>query len=296
MAKNRNLHSAKSAKKNEFYTQLRDIENELRHYKDHFQGKVVYCNCDDPRVSNFFTFFSKQFEFYGLKKLIATCYKNQQPDLFSSHDSEQAVYLEYYGDQDGNHRPDLDEIAVKHLQGDGDFGSPECVELLKEADIVVTNPPFSLFRKYIAQLIEYDKKFLVVGNPNAITYKEIFPLIKSNKLWTGHKSMGTDMLFDVPIDFAKELVSTKKEGSGYKIVDGVIKGRTQAIWFTNLPHSKRNEELILYKNYSPEEYPHYDNYDAIEVSKVKDIPKNWGGGKWVFLSPFWTSTTPSSLR
>ena len=278
MAQNLSLHAAKRGKKDEFYTQLRDIENELRHYRHHFKDKVVYCNCDDPRVSNFFDFFSKQFEFYGLKKLIATCYKNQQPDLFSSHDSERAVYLEYLGDQDGNRRPDPHEIAVNILQGDGDFRSPECIELLKQADIVVTNPPFSLFREYVAQLMEYDKKFLIIGNQNAITYKEIFPLIKENKIWLGYGTGGRDMLFDVPDDYARELVDTKKEGSAFRIVDGIVKGRLgNACWFTNLPHKKRNEELILYKTYSPEEYPHYDNYDAIEVSKTKDIPEDWDG-------------------
>ncbi len=278
MSKNQNLHSAKRGKNDEFYTQLSDIENELRHYKDHFHDKVVYCNCDDPRVSNFFTFFSKQFEWYGLKKLITTCYKNQQPDLFSSHDSEQAVYLEYNGDQDGNRRPDPHEIEVKPLQGDGDFRSPECIELLKQSDIVVTNPPFSLFREYVAQLIEYDKKFLILGNQNAITYKEIFPLIKENRMWLGYGTGGRDMLFDVPEEYAHELVETKKEGSAYRIVDGIVKGRLgNACWFTNLHHKKRNEELILYKKYSPEQYPHYDNYDAIEVSKTMEIPEDWKG-------------------
>ena len=282
MAQNPNLHAAKRAKKDEFYTQLSDIENELAHYRAHFRDKVVYCNCDDPRVSNFFTFFSKQFEFYGLRKLITTCYKNQQPDLFSQHDSERAVYLEYAGDQDGNRRPDPHEIAVTPLRGDGDFRSSECIELLKEADIVVTNPPFSLFREYVAQLMEYDKKFLIIGSMNAVTYKEIFPLIKENRVWLGYGLSGQDMLFDVPKDYAQELVATKKEGSAYRIVYGVVKGRLgNACWFTNLPHKKRNEELILYKNYSPEEYPHYDNYDAIEVSKTKEIPQNWGGAMGV---------------
>jgi len=277
ISQNLNLHSAKRSKKDEFYTQLSDIENELRHYKHHFKDQVVYCNCDDPRVSNFFEFFSKQFEFYEPKKLITTCYKNQQTDLFSPHDSERAVYLEYEGDQDGNRRPDPHEITVRHLQGDGDFRSQECIELLKKADIVVTNPPFSLFREYVAQLIEYDKKFLILGNKNAITYKEIFPLIRENRLWVGVTPMSKDLLFNVPEDHARELVKTKKEGSSYRIVDGVVKGRSQSIWFTNLPHQKRNEELILYRKYSSEQYPHYDNYDAIEVSKTKDIPKDWSG-------------------
>ena len=272
------LHGAKRAKKDEFYTRLRDIEYELRHYIAHFLGQVVYCNCDDPRVSNFFDFFSKQFEWYGLKKLIATCYKNQQPDLFSQHDSEKAVYLEYYGDQDGNCRPDPHEIHVKPLKGDGDFRSAECIELLKEADIVVTNPPFSLFREYVAQLMEYDKKFLITGSMNAITYKEIFPLIMQNKIWLGYGTSGRDMLFDVPDEYAKELLETKKEGSAYRIVDGIVKGRLgNACWFTNLPHKKRNDKMILYKRYTPEEFPHYDNYDAIEVSKTKHIPVDYTG-------------------
>ena len=272
------LAQAKRAKQDEFYTQLDDIGNEVRHYRKHFKDKMVYCNCDDPRVSNFFDFFSKQFEFYGLKKLVTTCYKNQQPDLFSRHDSERAVYLEYHGDLDGNRRPDPDEIAVKHLQGDGDFRSAECIELLKEVDIVVTNPPFSLFREYIAQLMEYDKKFLIIGNQNAITYKEIFPLIRENRIWLGIEPGGKDMLFDVTQEYAEYLVENKKEGSAYRIVDGAVKGRLgNACWFTNLSHKKRNEEFILRKKYSQEEYPHYDNYNAIEVSKTKDIPVDWPG-------------------
>ena len=164
--KNSNLHSAKKEKNDEFYTQLSDIENELRHYKHHFKDKVVYCNCDDPRMSNFFHYFSYNFEHLGLKRLIATCYKNQDVDLFSQNDSEEAVYLIYEGDKNGDNVPSKDEIEVKPLKGDGDFRSDECIELLKQADIVVTNPPFSLFREYVAQLIEYDKKFLIIGNQN----------------------------------------------------------------------------------------------------------------------------------
>ena len=256
---------------------------------------MAYCNCDDPRVSKFFEFFSKQFEWYRLKKLIATCYKNQQPDLFSQHDSEKAVYLEYYGDQDGNCRPDPHEIHVKPLKGDGDFRSAECIELLKEADIVVTNPPFSLFREYVAQLMEYDKKFLIIGNMNAITYKEIFPLIMQNKIWLGYGTSGQNMLFDAPDEFAKELVETKKEGSAYRMVDGIFKGRLgNAYWFTNLPHPKHNDELIIYKRYTPKEYPHYDNYVAIEVSKTLHIPVIIQG-LWGFLFP-WTNITLISLR
>ena len=270
--KNTNLRAAKRGKKDEFYTQLVDIQNEVRHYRHHFKDKVVYCNCDDPRISNFFDFFSKQFEFYGLKKLIATCYKNQQPDLFSSHDSEQAIYLEYEGDQDGNRRPDPDEIEIKPMQGDGDFRSSECIELLKQADIVVTNPPFSLFRDYVAQLMEYDKKFLIIGNMNAVTYKEVFPFFMENRMWYGPSISSGDREFGVPDDYPLRAASSRVDQDGKKYIR--VKG---VRWFTNLPHKKRNEELILYKRYSPEEYPHYDNYDAIEVSKVNDIPEDWEG-------------------
>lgn len=183
---NKNLHSAKSNKKDEFYTQLSDIEKEMRHYKEHFKGKVVFCNCDDPRVSNFFHYFSYNFENLGLKKLITTCYKNQNRDLFSEHKSEKAIYLEYTGDKNGDKIPNPEEIGIIKLKGDGDFRSEECIKLLKQADIVVTNPPFSLFKEYVAQLIEHDKKFIIVGNQNAITYKDIFKLIKDNKLWLGY--------------------------------------------------------------------------------------------------------------
>ena len=180
MSANTNLNAAKTAKNDEFYTRLPDIERELSEYKEHFSGKTVYCNCDDPRVSNFWHYFAYGFEMLGLKKLVATCYKNQNPDLFSQHDSERAIRLEYTGDKDGNRIPDTGEIGVFPLQGDGDFRSAECIDLLKQADIVVTNPPFSLFREYVAQLMEYGKKFLIIGNFNAITYKEIFPLVAYN--------------------------------------------------------------------------------------------------------------------
>ena len=285
MTKNRNLHAAKTNKKDEFYTQLSDIENELRHYTDHFRGKTIYCNCDDPRVSNFFHYFAYNFRILGLKKLITTCYKNQQMDMFSQNDSERAIYLEYDGTENETAVPDAEDIGIHYLEGDGDFRSAECIELLKQADIVVTNPPFSLFREYVAQLIEYDKKFLIIGHQNAITYKEIFPLIKDNKLWLGYGTMGRDMLFDVPADYGQELRDTKKEGSAYRIVDGKVMGRLgNAAWFTNLEHSRRREDLILYKRYSPEEYPHYDNYDAINVDKTKEIPEDWAGAMGVPIS------------
>ncbi len=277
MAGNQSLHAANRAKNDEFYTQLSDIEKELRHYKHHFKDKIVYCNCDDPRVSNFFHYFSYNFEQLGLKKLIATCYKSQNRDLFSQNDSEHAIYLEYIGDKNGDNLPNPDEIAIKPLQGDGDFRSAECIELLKQADIVVTNPPFSLFREYVAQLIEYEKKFLIIGNKNAITYKEIFPLIQNNQMWLGVTPMGTDMLFGVPDDYAAVLVEKKKAGSSYRIIDGVIKARAQACWFTNLDHDKRHEELTLIRKYTPETYPKYDNYDAIEVGQVSEIPYDYDG-------------------
>lgn len=269
MAGNKSLHAANRAKQDEFYTQLSDIEKELKHYRKHFHGKTVYCNCDDPTISNFFRYFHLNFAKLGLKKLITTCYKNRQTEMFSEHDMEAAAGLEYVGNGT--------EPTIFKLKTDGDFRSRECIELLKQADIVVTNPPFSLFREYIAQLVEYDKKFVVIGNKNAIPYKEIFPLIKEDKLWVGHTSMSQDLLFDVPRQYAQELLKTKKEGSAYKIVDGIVKGRSQSIWFTNLDHKKRHEDLILYKKYSPDEYPKYDNYDAINVGKTADIPVDYAG-------------------
>ena len=241
-----NLSNAKKAKNDEFYTQLSDIENELKHYKSHFAGKVVYCNCDDARKSNFFRFFQKKFNDYGLKKLITTSYNE------NGHGS----VLVYEGDTNGNGKLDDNEVKVSELKGNGDFRSEECIELLKEADIVVTNPPFSLFREFIATLVHYDKKFLVIGNKNAITYKEIFPLIKENKLWLGYYCPNE---FRLP------------NGDTTKKVNGLCR------WFTNLDIKKRHEDLILYKKYTAEEFPKYDNYDAIEVSKTSDIPMDYDG-------------------
>ncbi|MDQ6785567.1 MAG: adenine-specific methyltransferase EcoRI family protein [Acidobacteriota bacterium] len=271
--KNKNLHKANKSKNDEFYTQLSDIEKEVRHYKEHFKDKVVFCNCDDPRVSNFFHYFSHSFEKLGLKKLITTCYKNQNPGLFSEHDSERAVYLEYTGDRNGNNVPDPEEIGIKELNGDGDFRSEESVELLKQADIVVTNPPFSLFREYVGQLMKYEKKFLIVGTANAITYKEIFNLIKENKIWLGYGFERGDAFFKTPFG------SNYGEGV-YDPNTGLVKFRNVA-WFTNLEHQKRHEKLILFKPYNSEEYPTYDNYDAIEVSKTKDIPVDYDGAMGV---------------
>ena len=262
------LKEAKANKKDEFYTQLSDIEKELKHYRNHFKDKVVLCNCDDPRVSNFFHFFSYNFEKFGLKKLIATCYKNQEMDLFSENKSEQAIYLEYIGDKNGNNVPDVEEIGIKHLKGDGDFRSKECIELLKQADIVVTNPPFSLFREYISQLIEYDKKFVIVGHQNAIKYKEIFPLIRDNKIWLGFGFTGG----------AAHFLNTQYEdyATAGNHKEGMI--RVSGVhWFTNLDINKRHEDLILYKKYTPEEYPKYENLDAINVDITKDIPLDYNG-------------------
>lgn len=270
MAKNDTLHKAKDAKNDEFYTQLSDIEKELKHYKKHFKDKVVFCNCDDPEHSNFWQYFSLNFDELELKKLIATHYDKEKP----------SYKLEMWRDESGVHS------GIKTLKENGDFRSTESIELLKESDIVVTNPPFSLFREYVAQLMEYDKKFVIIGNPNAITYKEFFPLLKNNKIWVGYKTMGSDMLFDVPASYAEWLKANKKEGSGYKIVNGVIKGRASAIWYTNLDIDKRHEDLTMYKRYSPEEYPKYDNYDAINVDKITDIPIDYTGEMGVPITFF----------
>ena len=269
---NKNLHKAKTGKNDEFYTQLSDIEKEMRHYKKHFKNKVVLCNCDDPRVSNFFHYFSYNFEQLGLKKLIATCYKNQNMDLFSENKSEQAIYLEYTGDKNGDNIPNPEEIGIKPLKGDGDFRSTECIELLKQADIVVTNPPFSLFREYVSQLVEYDKKFIIVGNQNAITYKEIFSLIRENKLWLGF-GFNRNMAHFVNkhyVDYASDL--DHKEGMIR--VSGVV-------WYTNIDISKRHDEMILFKTYNEEEYPKFDNYNAINVDKTKEIPMDYEGAMGV---------------
>ena len=248
--RNGNLHKAKVAKNDEFYTRLEDIEKELEHYTEHFKGKVVYCNCDDANRSNFFKYFSTNFQKLGLKKLITSGLKN---------DGTGVVAI-----QTG------DDIDI--YDGNGDFRSEECIEFLKEADIVVTNPPFSCFRQYVAQLMQYGKKFLIIGNNNAITYKEIFPYIKNNELWLG-------------ITPVKDFIQP----------NGEIKKFGNICWFTNLEHKKRNEELILYKHYSPTEYPKYENYDAIEVSKVAEIPMDYEGVMGVPIS-FLNKYCPNQFR
>jgi hypothetical protein len=261
---NKNLHKAGAAKKDEFYTQLADIENELKHYKDQFRGKVVFCNCDDPKESNFVKYFSRNFEYLGLKKLIATHYKDA--NLFTK---ESPYKLEYTGDKDGNRMPDPNEFMTEMISN-GDFRSEECIELLKEADIVVTNPPFSLFREYLAQLVEYNKKFLIIGNVNSITYKECFKIIKDNKMWLGASIHSGDREFRVPNDYPLDASSCRIDSDGNKYIR--VKGIR---WFTNLDYEERHENLVLYKKYSPEEYPKYENYDAINVNKTSEIPTNY---------------------
>lgn len=271
---NRNLADAKKAKEDEFYTQLTDIERELKHYRKHFKNKVVYCNCDDPRVSNFFHYFSYSFERLGLKKLMTTCYRSHNADLFSQNDSDRAIYLEYSGDKNQNMVPDPAEIGIEPLDGDGDFRSAEAVELLKQADIVVTNPPFSLFREYVEQLIMHDKKFVLVGNQNAITYKEVFRLIRENKLWLGYNN--GDMKFRVPDSYAPRAVRFWVDDDGNK-----WRSLGNACWFTNLDITKRHEELVLYKTYSRSEYPTYANFDGIEVGRTEFIPMDYDGAMGV---------------
>ena len=270
---NKSLQKANKAKNDDFYTQLTDIEKELRHYKKHFKNKAVFCNCDDPRVSNFFHYFSYNFEQLGLRKLITTCYKNQQMNLFSENKSEKAIYLEYTGDKNKNNVPDPKEIGIKYLKGDGDFRSKECIELLKQADIVVTNPPFSMFREYVAQLMAYNKKFIIIGNQNNFTYKDVFKLVKENKLWAGVDNGGTKW-FKVPDDYDITTESRKKIENGQKFFS-----MGNIYWFTNLDIKKRHEDIILHRKYygNEDKFPKYDNYDAINVDKVNDMPMDYKG-------------------
>ena len=267
--RNRDFQEARRAKKDEFYTSLRDIQLELLHYTRHFEDKVVYCNCDDPRSSNFFRYFSTNFEKLGLKKLITTCYRSQDASQFGSDDSDHAVYLEYTG---GNNVPDVEELDIKPLAGDGDFRSDESIELLKQADIVVTNPPFSLFREYVAQLVEYRKKFLILGNMNALTYKEIFPLFQNNKMWYGPSIRSGDREFRVPDDYPITAAGSRVDEAGNKYVR--VKG---VRWFTNLDYPGRHKDLELTMTYRPDAYPKYVNFDAIDVSKTMNIPADYDG-------------------
>ena len=290
MAGSDNLRVARTEKNDEFYTQLVDIEKELKHYKRYFKGKVVFCNCDDPYESNFFKYFAMNFNHLELKKLICTCYDNspiayEQMSLFEDmiqmrfdFADRRAYKIEINEviDYNGDGAVDLADVkyllknkknAFSLLKGKGDFRSEECVELLKECDVVVTNPPFSLFREYVAQLFEYDKKFIIIGNQNAISYKEIFPLLKDNKMWLGYNSGAQS--FQVPNEF---------ERNNTYFEDGIKYAKFGNIcWFTNLDTAKRHEEFTLYKQYSPEEYPKYDNYDAVNVDKTNDIPYDYEG-------------------
>lgn len=270
---NSSMQAAKASKQDEFYTQLSDIEKELRHYTRHFKEKNVLCNCDDPQISNFFHYFSYNFEKLGLKNLITTCYRNCDADLFSANKSESGIYLEYKGDKNGDRVPQPEEIGVHKLKGDGDFRSAECLKLLEKADIVVTNPPFSLFREYVDQLVKAKKKFLIIGNQNAISYKEIFDLIQSNKIWLGYTH---PVAFRVPDHYEMREVRSWRDESGTN-----WRSLGNACWFTNLDIAKRHEDLVLYKNYSPAAYPSYANCDAIEVSRYADIPCDYAGAMGV---------------
>ncbi|MGE9781895.1 adenine-specific methyltransferase EcoRI family protein [Janibacter sp. G368] len=270
--RNLDLREARRAKKDEFYTSLRDIELELAHYTDHFRDKVVYCNCDDPRSSNFFAYFAANFERLGLKKLITTCYRSQDPSQFSRDDSNQAVMLEYTGGGPAGHSPDVDEIGVVPMDGDGDFRSDESVELLQQADVVVTNPPFSLFRAYVAQLVEHQKQFLIVGNMNALTYTDIFPLFQNDQMWYGPSIRSGDREFRVPDDYPLTAAGSRVASDGTKYVR--VKG---VRWFTNLDYPGRHEDLELEMSYDPKAYPKYANFEAIEVSKTKHIPHDYDG-------------------
>ena len=271
-ATNKLLQKAKKSKSDEFYTQLSDIESELQHYKSHFKNKVVYCNCDDPRISNFFHYFALNFKELGLKKIIASCYKEQTRDLFNTQEDENGFFYEYTGTEGEKKIPSSTDIT--YFKGDGDFRSAESIELLKQSDIVVTNPPFSLFRDYVAQLVNYDKQFLIIGNVNAITYKEIFKLIKGNKAWLGINLGRGVSGFIVPDHYELYGTEARIDDAGNRIVSP-----NNCLWLTNLDTSKRHEDIELTKKYfgNEDEYPKYDNYDGINVNKTQDIPMDYNG-------------------
>lgn len=265
------LTDAKTNKRDEFYTQLIDIENELMHYDSHFAGKVVYCNCDDPRISNFFKYFAINFNKLGLKKIISACYKNNEDDLFAFKENEPAVYLE---SNSGDNDLDFINRNLKTFKGNGDFRSTESIDLLLQSDIIVTNPPFSLFREYVTQLIKYNKKFLIIGNINAITYKEIFGLIKENKAWLGINLGRGISGFIVPEHYELYGTETQIDAAGNKIISP-----NNCLWLTNLDTFKRHQNILLTKMYigNESEYPKYDNYNAINVNKTQDIPMDYPG-------------------
>lgn len=288
------LRNARKEKKDEFYTQLVDIELEIKHYKEYFYGKTVFCNCDDPYESNFFKYFAMNFNYLGLKKLIATCYGSSPivytqlnffgEDVVTVEEGEKKAYkieITEVSDENGDGAIDLFDVEclIKNkknvltlLDGNGDFRSEECINLLKEADVVVTNPPFSLFREYIAQLVTYEKKFLIIGNVNAIAYKEVFPLVKENKLWMGCSIHSGDREFKVPDSYPLNAAGFRIDENGNKFIR--VKG---VRWFTNLDNKDRHEKMYLYKKYTPKEYPHYDNFDAINVNSTSEIPYDYDG-------------------
>lgn len=263
---NGNLNKAKKAKNDEFYTQLSDIENEMKYYREHFKGKVVYMNCDDPQDSNFWKYFSLNFDFFGIKKLISTHFDESEPTCKMTLDRDDSGRMHDFG-RDKNGVP---VGRIEPLKQNGDFRSNESIGLLKEADVVVTNPPFSLFREYIAQLMEHEKEFIVLGTQNAITYKEVFPLLKDNKMWVGNNYGG--MKFQVPDEYEAKSVYVDDNGRKFQKLGNLT-------WYTNLEFPKRFEEQILYRTYDENEddYPKYDNYNAINVDKVKDIPMDYKG-------------------
>lgn len=268
MSKNTNLHKAKESKNDEFYTQFNDVANELKHYKHHFKDKIVLCNCDDPSWSAFWKYFHLNFSELGLKKLVSTHYVKEVPVSKLFHiDSEAFSYKMVYS---GGNDNDINIGEKTKLDGNGDFRSKECIEILKGADIVVTNPPFSLFREYVAQLMEYGKKFLIIGNMNAVTYKEVFTWLQNNKVWLGYK-IG-DMAFKVPDYFEPRKTRYWQDASGQK-----WRSMGNTCWFTNLDIQKRHEKIILWKEYNKEDFKKYDDYDVINVNKVDEIPKDYNG-------------------
>lgn len=271
-ATNELLHDAKKSKSDEFFTQLSDIESELKHYKENFRDKVVYCNCDDPQNSNFYRYFAMNFKELGLKKLIASCYKAGVRDLYNDEDDAHGFYVEYTGSDSREHK--ITEEDITYFEGSGDFRSHESVELLKKSDIVVTNPPFSLFREYVSQLVKYDKQFLIIGNVNAITYKEIFGLIKENKAWLGINLGRGVSGFIVPEHYELYGTEARIDEHGNRIVSP-----NNCLWLTNLDMSKRHEDIKLIKTYkgNESEYPKYDNCDAINVDKTQNIPSDYSG-------------------
>lgn len=275
-ATNTLLHNAKKSKNDEFHTQLSDIERELGHYEQHFRGKVVYCNCDDPRVSNFFNYFFLNFERLGIKKLITACCKKQDYDLFNAEECEKGFFLVYSGEKEKKDKLLKDKCVP--FRGDGDFRSGESMELLKQCDIVVTNPPFSLFKEHVGQLARYDKKFLVIGNINAITYKEIFRLIQANKAWLGINLGRGISGFIVPDHYELYGTEARIDDGGNRIV-----ASNNCLWLTNLDNFKRHEHIDLTKSYvgNEIEYPKYDNYEGINVNKTKDIPYDYQGAMGV---------------